>query len=332
MKDNMFKKLKRGGKKSEVEDNVVVNKVDKTKVVKDACRTGNILQLVSRITGHSLQWMASKETLDGLGSLDKEVKSSQWTVNLVSNSVKEGLIIQLHNDGFYLSIVEGETRLAQFDEPSAAGDETFLKVSTVEQFVRLEAADESGHHIGVLNNGDLKAAIATGTEMESHFAPKIVYSVPVENGNHVKNSTEVINGGDIELEPVEAEQENLNKSKDDIKEDGEDKPEKKQSTLKKLKVSFRKKTKPQEIQSKKDTSEPKEVKDDIESKDNVEDAPVENGTSENKTDEAPSTENATVEITTKSEETTVVTVTSETSEQKEVIGSISSSEAITVSS
>lgn len=324
----MFKKLKRSGKKSDVEGNDKINPVDKTKVVKDACRTGNILQLVSRITGHTLQWMASKETLDGLGSLDKDLKSTLWMVNLISSSAKEGLIIQLHNEGFYLSIVEGETRLSQFDEPSAAGDETFLKVSSVEQFIRLEAADDSGHHIGVLSNGDLKAAIATGTEMESHFAPKIVYSVPVENGNHIKNSTEVLSGGDIELEPVETDNENLNKSKEDIKE-GDDKPEKKRSTLTRLKESFRKRSRSQEILNKKDNSESKDVKDEVESNEPVADVHVENG---DITLETPSVEITEVEVTTKSEEATNITVESEKSDKIEVIESKSSSEAITVAS
>lgn len=295
----MFKKLKRGGKKSgdvivDGIDKVVISKVDKNKVIKDACRTGNILQFVSRVTGFTLRWMATKETLDGLGSFESDAKSTLWTVNLVSESIKDGTIIQLHNEGYFLSIVDGETKLTEHEDPSTAGEETLLKLSIVEQFVQLEAADGCGHHIGVLNNGDLKAAIATGTEMESHFAPRVIHSAPMENGDHTKSSTEVVNGGAIELEPVENEQE----PKEEIKEDGEEKPEKKKSKLVKLKESFRgRRSKSRELLTpKKEATESKGSTDDIAA------AETKEGEEVTKTEE--STEEKSTEITEKSTEIT----------------------------
>lgn len=316
----MFKKLKRGVKKDlEGPEKVVITKVDKTKAIKDACRSGNILQLVSRVTGHTLQWMSSKETLDGLGCLDNDAKSTLWTVNLVADSIKEGFIIQLHNEGFYLCIADGETKLTEYEDPAAAGDETLLKVSIVEQFIRLESADDCGHHIGILNNGDLKAAIATGTEMEAHFAPKVIFSTPIENGDHLKNSTEIINGGGVELEPVETPQETESKSKEDInKEESEEKPEKKKSKLKKLKESFRKRSKSQELLAKKDV-ENKDSKEEIEVTETVETPET--------TEDAPKTE----EITTENTDITVSTESPEVvdADKIEVVESTNESDVVT---
>ena len=67
------------------------------------------------------------------------------------------------------SLTKFKTQVKSDLRSSRVVEKRYFKISIVEQFIRLESADDSGHHIGILSNGDLKAAFATGTEMESHF-------------------------------------------------------------------------------------------------------------------------------------------------------------------
>jgi hypothetical protein len=40
----------------------------------------------------------------------------------------------------------------------------------------LQSVAEVGRHVGILNNGELKSALATGKELDSHFAPRLIVS------------------------------------------------------------------------------------------------------------------------------------------------------------
>jgi len=161
MLSKLTKNFKKGGKGN-------TSATCKKDHFKLAFKTGNIVQLFSRITGSTLQVTECK-SLDGLGSKDSEASNTLWTVNVIDEHT-----IQLQQEESFLSIVDGEAKLVNKDELS--GDESKLKISFFEQFVLLEAENGCGHHIGILDNGALKSAIATGTENCSHFAVKLIFT------------------------------------------------------------------------------------------------------------------------------------------------------------
>lgn len=167
----MFSKLTKNFKISKTSKGAV--STSKRDHFKKAFKTGNIVQLYSRISGSTLQCNSSK-ALNGLGSKDVDAASTLWTVAVVDEHT-----IQLHQDDMYLSIVEGESKLVTKDESNE--ENTKFKLGFQEQFVLLEAANDCGHHVGVLENGELKSAIATGTENSSHFAVKIIFEQPTES-------------------------------------------------------------------------------------------------------------------------------------------------------
>lgn len=167
----MFSKLTKNFKISKTSKGAAVSTC-KRDHFKKAFKTGNIVQLYSRISGSTLQCNSSK-VLNGLGSKDVDAASTLWTVAVVDEHT-----IQLHQDDMFLSIVEGESKLVTKDESNE--ENTKFKFGFHEQFVLLEAANGSGHHVGLLENGDLKSAIATGTENSSHFAIKIIFEQPTE--------------------------------------------------------------------------------------------------------------------------------------------------------
>ena len=58
--------------------------------------------------------------------------------------------------------------------------ETRFRLAQTGQFVTLESLRESGRHVGILQDGQLKPAVATGKEMDAHFGVKLVVSISVQ--------------------------------------------------------------------------------------------------------------------------------------------------------
>ena len=58
------------------------------------------------------------------------------------------------------------------------GVETKFQVSQIAngQFIYLESMKERGRHVGILNTGQIKPALATGKEQHSQFAVRVVVS------------------------------------------------------------------------------------------------------------------------------------------------------------
>jgi len=214
----MLGKIAKGLKKNKGD----AKHADKSEYLKHLFSSGNVIQLFSRVTGHTLQRTYTKEELDGHGLAKKDAASTLWTIHKISDE-KEELIVHIYQDQDFLSIVDGETKLSKFDNPLVATDETKFKISYTEQFVRLELADGCGHHVGILPSGSLKAAIATGNENASHFAPRVV--VKVSKSEDGLDSVDVTNS---EPTPVCTNGDDPHENQTEIKENGitehEDKP------------------------------------------------------------------------------------------------------------
>lgn len=154
----------------------VSREVDKvwSSPILDNFKTGNVIQLVSRSSGFCLQIVVSPSghlVVDGMGPEGPAVYHAHWTV------INEGKnAVRLHNNNNYLAIVNGATVVGSFPPPAKPGPETRFRVSTHENFIVLESIQEPGRYIGILNNGQLKSALATGREHDADFAPKLIYS------------------------------------------------------------------------------------------------------------------------------------------------------------
>ena len=57
------------------------------------------------------------------------------------------------------------------------GPETKLRLTMKDKsFVTLESFTKSGNHVGVLNTGQLKSALATGKEVDGQFGVRLIVS------------------------------------------------------------------------------------------------------------------------------------------------------------
>jgi len=175
-------RVSKGGKES-------ASTTQKRDHFKAAFKNGNILQLFSRTTGSTLQ-VNGNNSLDGLGSKSIEATNTLWTVTVVDEKT-----IQLNQDESYLSIVDGEAKLVSKDE---ATEVSKLRLSFQEQFVLLEDVKGCGHHIGILGSGEMKAAIATGAENNSHFALRIVFTAKPETNEKIIETAET--GDEVEAD------------------------------------------------------------------------------------------------------------------------------------
>jgi len=140
----------------------------------DLFRSGNVVQLVSRSSGRTLQIVQASTgqlVVDGLGPEGGEAYHAHWTV------VDEGKnIVKLHNNNNFLAVVNGSTQILNFGQnPVAAGVECKFRLSQNGQFVLFESVKEGGCRIGVLPSGELKSALATGNENDAHFGIRLIY-------------------------------------------------------------------------------------------------------------------------------------------------------------
>ncbi|XP_060555045.1 uncharacterized protein LOC132715946 [Ruditapes philippinarum] len=134
-------------------------------------QSGNVIQLVSRSSGRSLEIVQGPASLivDGLGQ--DNAPNATWTV------VNEGgNQVRLHNNNNFLAIINGATVLINMPPGTMHGIETKFQLTQRLQFVHLESMKERGKHIGILPSGLLKAALATGKEDHSMFGVRLIYS------------------------------------------------------------------------------------------------------------------------------------------------------------
>ncbi|XP_064617815.1 uncharacterized protein LOC135481954 isoform X2 [Liolophura sinensis] len=145
-------------------------------------QTQNVVQLVSRSNGQALQIVMSQSgqpVVDGLGAINPHGHTIQdqpfntlWTV------INEGKNqVRLHNNNNYLAIVNGNTIVMNIAPGTPHGVESkFQLYQVANQFVTLESCKEYGRHVGILPNGTLKPALATGKDLHGQFGVRLVFS------------------------------------------------------------------------------------------------------------------------------------------------------------
>ncbi|CAL1544639.1 unnamed protein product [Lymnaea stagnalis] len=141
----------------------------------DLFKTGNVVQLVSRVTGRSLQIVINslgQMVLDANGSLDPSAFNTLWTVtNEGSNQVR------LQNYHNYIAVVDGITLIRSYPPGTPLGLDTKFQLSQAQtQFVTLESIKEPQRHVGFLSNGELKPALTTIKEPASQLGVKLLSS------------------------------------------------------------------------------------------------------------------------------------------------------------
>ncbi|KAL4229087.1 hypothetical protein ACF0H5_012126 [Mactra antiquata] len=134
-------------------------------------QSGNVIQLVSRCSGKSLQILQGPASLvvDGLGQ--DHAPNAAWTVVNEGNNQ-----VRLHNNNNFLAIINGNTVLINMPPGVMHGVETKFRLTQRGQFIFLESMKEPGKHIGILPSGQLKAALATGKEDHSMFGVRLLHS------------------------------------------------------------------------------------------------------------------------------------------------------------
>lgn len=134
-------------------------------------QSGNVIQLVSRASGRSLQIVQGPTGLvvDGLGP--DNAFNAQWTV------VNEGANqVRLHNNNNFLAIINGATVVMHMPPGSVHTNDTKFQMTQLGQFIVFSSMREPGKHIGILPNGQLKAALATGREDHGQFGVRLIHS------------------------------------------------------------------------------------------------------------------------------------------------------------
>jgi len=135
-------------------------------------QSGNVIQLVSRKSGRSLQIVMGQSgqlVVDGLGQ--DGAPNATWTVVNEGNNQ-----VRLHNQHNFLACVGGSIIVVHMAPGTVHGIETKFQLSQVGQFIYLESLKERGRHVGILDNGQLKPALATGKEQHSQFGVKLLHS------------------------------------------------------------------------------------------------------------------------------------------------------------
>lgn len=134
-------------------------------------QSGNVVQLVSRASGRSLQIVQGPAGLvvDGLGQ--DGMFNVQWTV------VNEGANqVRLHNNNNFLAVVNGATVIMHMPPGSVHTNNTKFQLSQIGQFIVLASMNDQRQHVGVMPRGELKAALACGREDHAQFGIKLVHS------------------------------------------------------------------------------------------------------------------------------------------------------------
>ncbi|KAL5020133.1 hypothetical protein ScPMuIL_003025 [Solemya velum] len=172
--------LNKFGKSLEKEVNLAAKSVSNTShqyasgAILQLFQTQNVIQLLSRASGRSLQIVMGPTgslTVDGNGMEGPQAYNATWTV------VNEGKNqVRLHNNNNYLTIADGNTTLINMPPGSTHGIETKFQLVQIGQFIIMESCKEQNRHIGVLPTGQLKSALATGREDHAQFGVRVIYS------------------------------------------------------------------------------------------------------------------------------------------------------------
>ncbi|CAK9304259.1 unnamed protein product [Gordionus sp. m RMFG-2023] len=140
-------------------------------------QTNNIIQLLSRSSGHSLQILQTPQGqlfLDGLGREGPSSYNSLFTIYKDSFSHK----ITLHNQFNYIAIINGALTIIQGAQTGPI-DQCYFNVREVigsnSKYVVFESDKEPGRYIAVNSSGKIKSPLTTSyADTEAHFAVRLI--------------------------------------------------------------------------------------------------------------------------------------------------------------
>ncbi|CAE1249330.1 unnamed protein product [Acanthosepion pharaonis] len=137
-------------------------------------RTGNVVQLVSKMTGCTLQILQTldgKLIVDAKGSVGYGAFNASWTViNEGENKVR------LHNNNNYLAIVDGYTQVVRLPPDTKHGVETKFHVSQAGEWALFQSVHEPNHYIAVFPDGYLRPAKDSIRGPNAHFGVQLISS------------------------------------------------------------------------------------------------------------------------------------------------------------
>lgn len=139
----------------------------------DAFSTGNVVQLVSRSSGKSLQIVQSSSgqlVVDGVGQEGPSAYNAHWRI---INHGKN--IISLQNQDNFLALKDGTIYLVYIPPGTPAGIETLFRLSQIDKnFIMLISKKEENCRLGILKDGQLKSPIGTGSEWDAQFGVRVI--------------------------------------------------------------------------------------------------------------------------------------------------------------
>lgn len=143
-------------------------------------QTNNVVQLICRSNGRTLQIVMSPTgqlVVDGCGAEGPQAFNTLWTVINEGNNQ-----VRLHNNNNYLAVVNGVTQVIHMPPGSSHGIETKLQLHQTNQFVTMASTKVVTQHVGVLENGQLKSALATHrNDTHAQFGVRLI-STPYATG------------------------------------------------------------------------------------------------------------------------------------------------------
>ncbi|XP_055331301.1 uncharacterized protein LOC129583515 [Paramacrobiotus metropolitanus] len=161
----------------------VAGKLDETiqkhyggSAVMNLFQTGNVVQLISKTTGRTLEILQAPNgqlVLDSNGPDDPQAFHTHFIVNREADN-----IVTLHNNYNYIAIVNGYTTIHRAAEQGHVTLHCRLRLhEPSDKYVSLESVQEKNNTVGVTVNGALKSALATRPgDKDAYFAIRLIYS------------------------------------------------------------------------------------------------------------------------------------------------------------
>ncbi|OQV21241.1 hypothetical protein BV898_04728 [Hypsibius exemplaris] len=139
-------------------------------------QTGNVIQLISKTTGRTLQLLQAPNgqlVLDANGPDDPQAFHTHFIVTREPDNV-----ITLHNNYNYLAIVNGFATIHRAAEQGHVTLHCRLRLhEPSDKYISLESVQEKNNALGVTPNGAMKSALATRyTDKDAFFAVRLIYS------------------------------------------------------------------------------------------------------------------------------------------------------------
>lgn len=139
-------------------------------------QTGNVVQLISKTTGRTLQILQAPNgqlVLDGNGPDDPQAFHTHFIVTREPDNV-----VTLHNNYNYVAVVNGFATVHRAAEQGHVTLHCRLRLhEPSDKYVSMESLQEKTSAVGVTSSGAMKSALATRyTDKDAFFAVRLIYS------------------------------------------------------------------------------------------------------------------------------------------------------------